>query len=454
MTCKSPLKLDLNNLFHPAIEDGPVSLSLFEENFETVHPGINALRNTGQLGFSRLPDDIRMQSEVLALAERFQGVKNVVVFGIGGSALGAKSIFHALKGPLSAFQTDEKRFFVLDNIDPDTFVDLAALIQNDDNLFVVVSKSGNTSETLAQFLFAKKEFRKFDRDNVVFITDPEEGLLRDLAVKENYPSLPIPQGVGGRFSVFSAAGLFPLAVAGVSIEMLLDGARYGEKACRSEVLAQNPAALLAVMLDFWARERGLTELAFMPYSDRLMFFSDWAAQLFAESLNKRVTLAGQTPRYGLTILKALGTTDQHSQLQLYLDGPRDKVICFVETGHKTQAALTESATGDDRLDFLSGRSLAELLQSEKLATEESLRENGRPSTTIRIEETSAFQIGQLYQVVMNVIPYLGGLLEINPYDQPAVERIKKFTFGLMGKKGFEDFAEKLQAQPKRSDFIF
>lgn len=454
MASKSPLKLDLNNLFHPAIEDGPVSLSLFKENFATVHSGINALRNTGQLGFSWLPDDIRMQSEVLTLAERFQGVKNIVVFGIGGSALGAKSIFHALQGPFAPLQMDEKRFFVLDNIDPDTFVDLAALIQNDDNLFIVISKSGNTSETLAQFLFAKKVFHKFGPDNVVLITDPEEGLLRDLVAKENYPSLPIPPGVGGRFSVFSAAGLFPLAVAGVSIEMLLDGARYGEKVCRHEVLAQNPAALLAVTLDFWARERGLTELVFMPYSDRLMYFSDWAAQLFAESLNKCATLTRQTPRYGLTILKALGTTDQHSQLQLYLDGPRNKIICFVESEHKNKAALAESTMGDDRLDFLSGRSLAELLQAEKLATEESLRENGRPTATIHIEETSAFQIGQLYQIVMNVIPYLGGLLEINPYDQPAVERIKKFTFGLMGKKGFEDFAEKLEDRPKRDGFVF
>lgn len=454
MKSKSPLKLDLNNLFHPAIEDGPVSVASFEESFRAVHPGITALRNTGQLGFSRLPDDIRMQSEILELAERFQGVKNVVVFGIGGSALGAKSVYHALGGPFAALSADEKRLFVVDNIDPDTLTDLAALIQNDDNLFVVVSKSGNTSETLAQFLFAKKAFHKFGTDNVVLITDPKAGLLRDLIAQENYPSLDIPEGVGGRFSVFSAAGLFPLAVLGVSVEMLLDGARHGEKACRSEILAQNPAGLLAVTFDFWARERGLTDLAFMPYSDRLLYFGDWTAQLFAESLNKRVTLTGQAPRYGLTVLKALGTTDQHSQLQLYLDGPRDKVVCFVETGFGAQGPLAESATGDDRLDFLSGRSLADLLQAEKLATEESLRENARPNATIRLEETSAFQIGQLYQIMMNVVPYLGGLLEINPYDQPAVERIKKFTFGLMGKKGFEDFAEKLKERPKRNNFIF
>lgn len=453
MNLKAPLKIDLNNLFQPAIADGPEGLSHCEARFGEIRQALTALRSTGQLAFSHAPEDIRVVSETLAVAGRFKKAENVIVFGIGGSALGAKSVYQALFGPFADRDLSRPRLFVVDNVDARTHLDLLRATREEDNVFVFVSKSGNTSETLAQYLFAKKSFPKFSKDNVVAVTDPGEGCLHDLAAKNGYAALPIHPGVGGRFSVFTPAGLLPLALAGADIEALLEGARQGEKFSRENAFAQNPAALLAFSWDHWFRH-GAAQLAFMPYSDRLALFTDWAAQLFAESLGKKTTLAGGAPAYAPTILKALGATDQHSQLQLYLDGARDKLVCFVEVERAPELKLEGEGVGDDRTDFLLGKTFHELLYAEKRATEEVLRENSRPNATIALAELNAFQIGQLYQVVMNVVPYLGALLDINAYDQPAVERIKKFTFGLMGKKGYGDFTQKLLENPKRKEFIF
>lgn len=454
MQSKSSLKLDLNNLFQPALSDGVSNLEDLEKDFLSLHSGISALKKTGQLAFANLPYDEEMLADVLQTAKSFKKPKNVVVLGIGGSALGTKSIYHALTGPFGNYDSDQTRLFVVDNVDPAVMLKLKETVDAKETLFVVISKSGNTSETLAQYLFCQKHFDQFDSDNVVLITDPDSGTLRDLSKTTKHKTLPVPHGVGGRFSVFSPVGLFPLAVAGVDIEELLSGARHNEKNSSSNVLAQNQAALFSLALDFWFRSRNVSQMVMMPYSDHLFYFSDWVAQLFAESLNKRHTLSGGAPAYTLTPIKALGTTDQHSQLQLYLDGVRDKVICFVEFLHHPQTSLDAKTIGDERLDFLAGQDLGRLLNAEKAATEESLRENDRPNLTIQIPEINAFQLGQLYQLFMNAIPYLGGLLDINPYDQPAVERIKKFTFGLMGRKGFEDFSKRLEEHPKKSEFVF
>ena len=455
MPLKSPLKTDLNFLFQPALADGLATLDAYESKFSDIHQGIHALRITGQLAFARLVTDDKMLSQVLLCAENYKGARNIVVFGIGGSALGAKSLYHALYGPLKAIESQKKIFF-MDNIDPHTHENLVHLIgaDNKDTVFVFISKSGNTSETLAQYLFAEKHFTHFDEGNVIVITDPQNGCLRELAKKKKHVMLLVPPGVGGRFSVFSPVGLLPLALMGVAVDELIAGAKQAERACQTDVLAHNPAGVIACALDYWAREKSVTQLVIMPYADRLLYFADWAAQLFAESLNKATTLTGEKPKYGMTVLKALGTTDQHSQLQLYLDGARDKVVFFIDCADTPAGTLSDKSSGDDRLDFLAGRGLADLLAAEKIATEESLRANARPSATITLATLNPFQLGQLYQIFMHVVPYVGGFLDINPYDQPAVEQIKKFTFGLMGKKGFEDFNQESLQKNKKDEFIF
>lgn len=460
MKARRPLVLDLNNLFKPAIEDGLNAVLAFDKAFRRIHDGVKVLKQTGQLPFSRLPSDDVLRQEIMAAAGRYEGVDNVIVCGIGGSALGAVSMYHALAGPFgnllrSTRPKKRARLFVVDHIDPASIMDLFDLVAPQKNLFVFVSKSGNTAETLAQYLFVKKNFAGLSPDNTFVITGAEDGFLRELAGKEGYPTLPVPSGVGGRFSVFSAVGLFPLAVCGFDIAEILDGAAHAEALCQHDVLAQNPAALLAFTVNAWLKKRGFSQVVLMPYSDRLRLFPDWFAQLWAESLGKKKTLSGKKESVGTTPIKSVGVTDQHSQLQLYLDGPRDKVILFIEV-EETWATgqLCDDKFGNDRVDFLAGRSLKDLMRNEKLATEESLRENGRPNATIRLSMINEFQLGQLYQVFMNVIPYMGALLDINAFDQPAVERIKKFTFGLMGRKGFEDFKLKFEGREKRKDLVF
>lgn len=455
MSSHHPLVLDLNNFFSPALEGGPDDLAAISGDFDSAQRGLLALRNSGQLGFSALPDDTLICDHALTLARKFKSVKNVLLFGIGGSALGASSLYLALKGPwANLIPGDSPRLFVLDNIEPKPLCDLVDLVGQDDNLYLFVSKSGNTSETLAQYLFAKRNFPKFSHERTVIITDPHKGFLQDLVAKNNLAHLTVPTAVGGRFSVFSSVGLFPLAVCGVDVKALLDGAMHMETLCRSEVLAQNPAGILAVSF-YHQIKRGVTQWVILPYSDRLRLFGDWFAQLFAESLGKKHSLDGQEVHSGFTPLKALGVTDQHSQLQLYLDGPRDKAVLFVEVQNGgADAPLWDKKFDDDRIDFLAGQSLSDLLRAEKQATEESLRESKCPNLTVKMSEINAFQMGQLYQLCMNTVAYLGTFLNINPFDQPAVEKIKEFTFGLMGRPGFDGFSARMAERQKRRDLEF
>ncbi|MBF0104445.1 MAG: glucose-6-phosphate isomerase [Deltaproteobacteria bacterium] len=459
MKSKQPLTIDLNNFFKPLITDGLDPVASYEEEFSQIHSGIKTLKQTGNLPYAKLSQDDAMRDNVTLMAGRYQQYDNVVVLGIGGSALGASSLYYAIKGPYANYvagtQKKSPRLFVVDHIEAQTIGDLFNLISADKNLFVVISKSGSTSETLAQYLLVKKFFANIGRENFLFITDPQKGLLRDLVVKENYASLVVPPGVGGRFSVFSPVGLFPLAACGVDITALLDGVEHMEQLCLNDRLAQNPAGLVAVTCHQWLKRHGVSEIVMMPYSERLHFFSDWFAQLWGESLGKMFTLKGEKKFTGSTPVKSVGVTDQHSQLQLYLEGPRNKVVVFVEVENTDyEGHLGESNSGDERLDFLSGQTMHKLMSAEKAATEESLRENNRPNATIKMSMINEFQLGQLYQLFMNVVPYMGALLDINPFDQPAVEKIKKFTFGLLGRKGFEDFADKLKAHKKDKGLVF
>lgn len=438
------LKLDLTHLFQPAMASGMPSLEIFDEAFKEIHLGVMALKKSGQLPFSKLPSDDILRDNVLVMARRYKDFDNVIVLGIGGSALGAASIYEAIKGRYHGLINREKsgsaRLFVLDNIDPFAMNQVFDVIDGQKNLFVVISKSGNTSETLAQYRYVQHHFGERDSHRYFFITDPLEGCLKDLCDKNGHQGMAIPTGVGGRFSVFTAVGLLPLAVAGVDISLLLDGAAHAEEICKNSVLAQNHAALLALSYHHHINTNKKSQMVFMPYSDRLRLFSDWAAQLWGESLGKKDTVDGKEVFTGSTPIKSVGVTDQHSQLQLYLHGPRDKVVTFVEVEEtKIPGFLGDQKYGDERIDFLKNKNISELLLTEKHATELALAECAVPNATIKMSEVNEFQIGQLYQLMMNVIPYMGVLMNINAFDQPAVERIKKFTFGLMGRTGYEEF---------------
>ena len=398
-------------------------------------------REAGETPYRDLPYRDDMCRKVAALADELRGgYENLVVLGIGGSALGNIAVQTALNSPFYNMETDRggPRLFVVDNVDPVQFGSLLELLkgQLDRTLFNVVSKSGQTAETAAQYLTVCELLkRKLPggklSDNVVVTTDAKQGTLRRIVKEAGLRSLEVPDRVGGRFSVLSDVGLFSAAMCGIDIGEMLSGARLMDEVVKADGLLANPAALYAA-IQYILYGKGKRLSVMMPYSYQLKDLGDWYRQLWAESLGKAVDLAGKEVNVGPTPIKALGTTDQHSQVQLYREGPNDKVITFLEVEQFGRDVVIGDAGGVDELGYLAGASMAKLINSERLATEYALVKSQRPCLTVRFGEISASTVGQFIYLFEVATSYMGALLNINTYDQPAVELGKKATFALMG----------------------
>ncbi|MFO0840602.1 MAG: glucose-6-phosphate isomerase [Phycisphaerae bacterium] len=417
---------------------------------------IESQRRQGQHRYRDLPSDPAMRRAVLAAVKRRKpGVENLVVLGIGGSALGNIALQTALNPPfynlLPSAQRGGPRLFVMDNVDPLQIRGLLNLVgpQLKKTLFNVISKSGETAETASQFLIVrslleKKLGARGVAKQLIVTTDSRSGTLRELADREGYETLPVPDGVGGRFSVLSAVGLFSAAMCGIRIEKLLAGAAEMGKRVASTNVRENPAAMLAMILcQFYVR--GKRQHVLMPYCDALKDLADWYRQLWAESLGKDRDLDGKPAVVGPTPIKALGATDQHSQVQLYREGPNDKVFIFVEVEKfASDVPIPRAAGSPAALRFLCGSTLGKLLNAEKQATEFALTASRRPCLTIRlprVDESSAGQFIMLWEAATTIA---GAMLHINPYDQPAVELGKQMTFALMNKPGYEKQAAEFE----------
>jgi len=420
--------------------------------FKAAHQNIAQRRRAGDLPFYALPYDQKGLKEILDTADHVvKKCEDFVVLGIGGSALGGIALFQALAHPHhnllpKAKRKGRPRIFFADNIDPEGFSALLELVHPNKTIFNVISKSGGTAETMSQFLVVRNKLvrrlgRKRHAARIIATTDPERGYLRGIAREEGYKTLPIHPGVGGRFSVLSPVGLLPAAVAGIDIAELLAGARNADQACKKEDLWKNPAAMNAVLQVLACTLKKKPISVMMPYSDALRDVADWYRQIWAESLGKRLNVNGRVVHVGPTPIKALGATDQHSQLQLYMEGPFDKVITFL-TAEKFRKTVKIPA-GFNRMDgvgYLGGHTLNDLMQAEQQATEFALTQARRVHTTISLPEINPFTVGQLLFMLEVQVLYAGGLFEINPLDQPGVEAGKEFTYGMMGRKGFEDRA--------------
>jgi len=294
-----------------------------------------------------------------ALVQERQGkFENLVVLGIGGSALGNIALQSALNSPTWNLMTKEQRdghprLFVLDNVDPTAFAAVMDVCKPESTLFNVISKSGETAETAAEFMWVREALKTAlgdkAKDHVVAITDPAKGTMRQICDAEGYATLPVPEGVGGRFSVLSPVGLFSAAMCGIDIEQLLDGAAAMDERCCQPDLATNPAAMLASLLCELASRKGKTSHVLMPYANQMYLMADWYRQLWAESLGKENDVDGETVYAGFTPIKALGATDQHSQIQLYREGPNDKVIGFVEVEKFDQDVTIPAGLGVEAL---------------------------------------------------------------------------------------------------------
>ncbi|MDQ3555545.1 MAG: glucose-6-phosphate isomerase [Gemmatimonadota bacterium] len=460
--------LDFNNMLRPRLGEGrgidPERLDLFGERFREVHADTERRREAGELGFF----DLLVAGETVDAIEAFangagQVFENLVVLGIGGSALGTTALRTALLHPLwNELDSEGRDFFprlyVLDNVDPATFGAFLDRIDLRTTLFNVVSKSGGTAETMSQFMVVRQrleaELGEAYRGHLLFTTDPERGVLRQLAREEGIGTLPIPASVGGRFSVLSAVGLLPAAMTGIPIRELLEGARGMDERCRAPELRDNPAGMFAALQYLADTEAGAPIHVMMPYSDRLRDVADWFRQLWAESLGKQRDRAGEERFVGPTPVRALGATDQHSQVQLYIEGPFDKTITFlVEREGASDVQIPELYGEVGELGYLGGHTLGELLRVEMNATEAALARRGRMNMTIELPRVDARSLGGLLFLLQVATVYAGGLYGVDPLDQPGVELGKQLTYGIMGRAGFEAQREEWEGrEPKRPEW--
>lgn len=453
MSDEDRLTLDYSNMMAPRLGGrglDPDALAGLADRFREVHQDTVARREAGELGFYALPERTELIDEIEAFADGpGQAFENVVVLGIGGSALGATALLHALRGGDWNQRSAEARehyprLFVLDNVDPDTVTSLLDRIDVRRTLFNVISKSGTTAETMSQYLVFRERLAEALEDpdgvrrHLVFTTDPEGGVLRQIADDEGVATLPVPQNVGGRFSVLSAVGLFPAALVGIEIDALLAGARAMDERCRAGELTENPAGLFAALQWLADTEAGAPIHVMMPYADRLYSMADWFRQLWAESLGKRVDRAGNEVFTGPTPVKALGATDQHSQVQLYMEGPFDKTVTFLAVAERQRDVPIPELHGDiDALGYLGGHTLGALLDAERRATTAALADRGRMNMTLTLPRLDEHALGELLIMLEVATVYAGGLYGVDPLDQPGVELGKKLTYGQMGRPGAE-----------------
>jgi glucose-6-phosphate isomerase len=434
-------------------------LDALAARFATVQAEVDRRRGEGEYGFYGLVDQSGPIREITRFAEGVgQAYDHVLVLGIGGSALGAKALLNALRRPAWNELDDEGREFfprltVLDNVDPTSVSAALARIDPRRVLVNVISKSGGTAETMAQYLIIRAWLEdalgSAAHRHLVFTTDPARGALREIAARDGVATLSVPPEVGGRFSVLSPVGLLPAALVGIDVAALLAGARRAVERASAADLRHNPAALYAAL--HWAADADLGARihVLMPYTDRLREFAEWYRQLWAESLGKRLSREGKAVYAGPTPVAAVGATDQHSQVQLFMEGPFDKVITFAVVDQPGDDLRIPPLPTDvpgagplpSDLAYLSGHSLGALLRAEYEATATALARMGRMSCTLRLPRLDAETLGEAIMFYQLATGYAGVFYGVDPFDQPGVELGKKLTYAAMGRPGYEAHAE-------------
>jgi glucose-6-phosphate isomerase len=415
---------------------------LTQEDLEGVRPRLReAMEEFLQSppGFMRLPrtDEYAEASVRVAEQIRGSGATDFVHVGIGGSALGPMALHRALNHPyhnaLPGGARRGPRIHFAENTDPATLSAILDVADPDGTWVNVVTKSGSTAETMANFLVIRgvlvDALGAFGfQGRTVATTDPEEGFLKEIADREDLRVLPIPKDVGGRFSVLTPVGLLPAAVTGLDASALLAGAAQ----CVDEVEeggAEHPAVVGAAMHYLMDTARGRNVRVMMTYADALERLAAWFVQLWAESLGKDGK--GSTPH------GAVGTTDQHSQVQLYMEGPQDKVIEIVEVeNHPRDLTIPAAYENLEGVGYLGGHSMAELLNVECDATRRALTEAGRPNSTIRLGAVNEENLGYLLQALEVQTAIAGALYGVNAFNQPGVEAGKEITYKRMGRPGY------------------
>lgn len=439
------LSFNFTNLFkNELIKTGLKNdLSVYQDLIDKAHASILKQREAKILGFYDLPEKNtqRINTYISKIDKDFD---NIVVLGIGGSALGNKALYSALRVEKGL----NKKLFVADNVDPSLIYDILSQIELKRTLFNVVTKSGTTAETMSVFLIIlqilKEAFPNDYKKHIVVTTDKEKGFLRQIIRNEGYYDFEVPDNVGGRFSVLTDVGLVSSAFVGVNIDELLAGAGTMRDLCATSDIRQNPAYLMGLTHYLYLKE-GKNISVMMPYANALYDMADWYRQLWAESLGKKYNLRKEEVFVGQTPVKALGTTDQHSQVQLYREGPNDKVTTFLTVENfKHDYNIPNIYPEREEVNYLGNQTLSKLLNTERLATEIALSKSDRPNCNISFPKINEKNLGEFIMLYEIMTVFTGALLEIDPLDQPGVEEGKIATYALMGKKGYDKEREEIE----------
>jgi glucose-6-phosphate isomerase len=451
------IHIDYTNMLAPTVSGGVPQSDWADADklFASAHAEFDKKRKAGDLGFLDLPGDSALHAQSTDYAKATRGkFDDVVVLGIGGSALGPIALRTALRKPywnmLDAGERDMKpRLHVLDNLDPVTITALLAQVKLERTIFVVTSKSGGTAETMAQYLVVRETLESHKlavKDHIVFVTDPTKGALRPVAIKEKIPALDIPANVGGRFSVLCPVGILPAALIGIDTTKLLAGAGDMVTKCTSPKLRENPAAVFGMLQYLADVKSGKRIHVMMPYSDALRDCAAWFVQLWAESLGK---IRPDKVSVGPTPLASLGATDQHSQVQLFMEGTADKTITLISVPrNKGDVTIPKLHQDIPELAYLGGHGLGEVLDVERRATAGALARRGRPNMTIELDAVDAWHVGALMMLLEAATIYAGALYGVDPLNQPGVELGKNFTYAIMGRPGSDEARKEWDQLPK------
>ncbi|WP_396219012.1 glucose-6-phosphate isomerase [Gemmatimonas sp.] len=453
------LSLDFTNMMGAALPHGAgitaAQLTDAAGAFATAHARVHARQ--AELGFLTLPVNDTLRDATLAVAEQARGrFDDVLLLGIGGSALGPIALRTALRPPAwNALGAEARggapRLHVLDNVDPATIAATVSRLELSRTLVLVISKSGGTVETMAQYLIVRDALARAvgedaARQHLIFITDPEVGALRKIARAEGITTLDVPANVGGRFSVLSPVGMLPAALIGIDVKALLAGAADVMTRAASADLATNLPGTFAVLQHLADTCHGRSVQVLMPYADPLRDLALWFVQLWAESLGK---LRRDGTPVGPTPLPAVGATDQHSQVQLFMEGPLDKTVTFVTVRGREQEGPIPARHADiPELSYLAGHTLGELIDIEQRATAGALAARGRFNATLAIDAVDAFHIGALMQTFALATAYAGVLYDVDAFNQPGVELGKNFAYAMLGRAGSEQARAEWDALPK------
>lgn len=408
------IKLTLSQNLTLTATENKRSEELFHQNLKTFGAGFFDLdRHNSWL--TRCHD----------LYKKYKHKKVFVQIGIGGSALGPQMLIDSL-GPI---YNNEREFLFLDNIDPDYMNFQLKNLNLKETLFYVVSKSGGTAETVAALSIAITMLKKIGvteeeyKNYFVFCTDPVSSLLRDLALDFNIECLPVPSDVGGRFSVLTPVGIFPALFANIPVEDFFKA----YPSCKKNLFEGDKQLSTLSSFIVKLKSEGVSQTVFMPYSSLLRSFSSWFIQLWAESLGKKHDSKGNICHQGLTPISSYGATDQHSQVQLFMEGPFDKLIILIKVSKFKSDFSLDSGHQQKIFTKLNHISLSQLMQAELAGTMKALDLAKRPYALVEIEELNAQNLGSLILFFESLTNMVGAELKINPFDQPGVEAGKVFA---------------------------